>query len=58
MSRIRVEFRCYEEEKAAIRERAVQHGLSVSEYLRRLVVAEQHQTQISTIYPQHHQGSL
>lgn len=47
-----VHIRVYPEEKATIRERAALHGLSMSEYMRRLVAAEERQTLRAGIYPQ------
>jgi hypothetical protein len=52
MSEERVHLRVYPEEKATIRERAGGHGLSISEYLRRLVVAEERQGLRGVVYPQ------
>ena len=52
MSEDRVELRCYPEEKQTIRERAGRQGLSISEYLRRLVEREQRQGLRSIVYPQ------
>lgn len=51
MNNTDVHFRVYEEEKATIRERAADHGLSISEYLRRLVVAEEREALMSRITP-------
>lgn len=52
MSDERVHIRVYAEEKQTIRERAGGHGLSISEYLRRLVATEQRQGLRARTYPQ------
>lgn len=52
MTRTRVEFRCNEEERETIERRSRYHSLSMSEYLRRLVAAEEREELKSRIYPQ------
>jgi hypothetical protein len=52
MASTRIDFRCYLEEKEAIRERAGHHGLSVSEYLRRLAAQEERQALYTKAHPQ------
>jgi hypothetical protein len=44
--------RLYPEEKQTIRERAAHYGLTVSEYVRRLVVVEQRQSLYTKAHPQ------
>ena len=52
MSDTEVHYRVYPEEKKLLRKRAAIHGLSISEYLRRLPVQEERWTLKSKVHPQ------
>jgi hypothetical protein len=52
MASTRVDFRCYDEEKEAIRQRAGHHGLSISEYMRRLAAQEEREALHAKTHPQ------
>lgn len=52
MSETRLHLRVYEEEKAQIRQRAADLGMTMSEFVRRQVATEERRTLKASIYPQ------